>query len=159
MTIEEGSDLVGKRIHELTGKLGSDNVLMGVVSKKGTIRKPHHRETFEELQILVLKISPDDVAGVQTEFGLSLDPDLEDQRLQGEMGVIEAMITPRSRLIGRRFNYFKRMRNHPSWNTKNICSWDLSIEGAKELNTFLIAQPKIFYFSSESFSFINSFTH
>ena len=109
MTIEEGSDLVGKRIHELTGKLGSDNVLMGVVSKKGTIRKPHHRETFEELQILVLKISPDDVAGVQTEFGLSLDPDLEDQRLQGEMGVIEAMITPRSRLIGRRFNYFKRM--------------------------------------------------
>ena len=109
MTIEEGSDLVGKRIHWLTGKLGSDNVLMGVVSEKGTIRKPHHQETFEALQILVLKISPDDVAGVQTEFGLSLVPDLEDQMLQGELGVIEAMITPRSRLIGRKFNYFKRM--------------------------------------------------
>ena len=108
MTIEESSDLVGKRIHELTGKLGSDNVLMGVVSEKGTIRKPHHQETFEALQILVLKISPDDVAGVQTEFGLSLDPDLEDQRQQGELGVIEAMITPRSRLIGRKLNYFKR---------------------------------------------------
>lgn len=52
------------------------------------------------------------------------------------------------------FNYFKRMRNHPSWNTKNICSWDLSIEGAKELNTFLVAQPKIFYFS-----FTTSTTH
>ena len=108
MTIEEGSDLVGKRVHELTGKLGSDNVLMGVVSEKGTIRKPHHQETFEALQILVLKISPDDVAGVQTEFGLSLDPDLEDQMKQGELGVIEAMITPRSRLIGRKLNYFKR---------------------------------------------------
>ena len=108
MTIEEGSNLVGKRVHELTGKLGSDNVLMGVVSEKGTIRKPHHQETFEALQILVLKISPDDVAGVQTEFGLSLDPDLEDQRQQGELGVIEAMITPRSRLIGRKLNYFKR---------------------------------------------------
>ena len=108
MTIEEGSDLVGKRIHWLTGKLGSDNVLMGVVSEKGTIRKPHHQETFEALQILVLKISPDDVAGVQTEFGLSLDPDLEDQMKQGELGVIEAMITPRSRLIGRKLNYFKR---------------------------------------------------
>ena len=108
MTIEEGSDLVGKRIHELTGKLGTDNVLMGVVSEKGTIRKPHHQETFEALQILVLKISPDDVAGVQTEFGLSLDPDLEDQMKQGELGVIEAMITPRSRLIGRKLNYFKR---------------------------------------------------
>ena len=39
------------------------------------------------------------------------------------------------------------MRDHPSWNTKNICSWDLSVEGAKELNSFLIAQPDICYFS------------
>ena len=109
MTIEEGSDLVGKRIHWLTGKLGSDNVLMGVVSEKGTIRKPHHQETFEALQILVLKISPDDVAGVQTEFGLSLDPDLENQRRKGELEEIETMITPRSRLIGRKFSYFKRV--------------------------------------------------
>jgi len=44
-------------------------------------------------------------------------------------------------------NYYKRMRDHPSWNTKNICSWDLSVEGAKELNSFLIAQPDICYFS------------
>ena len=109
MTVEEESELVGKRIHELTRKLGSDNVLMGVVSKKGTIRKPHNLETFEALQILVLKISPDDVAAVQTEFGLTIDPDLEEERQQGELGEIEAMITPRSRLIGRKFNYFKRM--------------------------------------------------
>ena len=55
MTVEENSNLVGKRIHELTRKLGSDNVLMGVVSDKGKIRKPHNFETFEALQILVLK--------------------------------------------------------------------------------------------------------
>ena len=109
MTIGEESNLVGKRIHELTSELGPDNVLMGVVSDKGTIRKPHHRETFEASQILVLKISPDDVAGIQTEFGLIIDPELEDQTQQGELGEIEVMITPRSRLIGRKFNYFKRM--------------------------------------------------
>ncbi|MBE20426.1 MAG: citrate transporter [Gammaproteobacteria bacterium] len=109
MTIGEESNLVGKRIHELTSELGPDNVLMGVVSDKGTIRKPHHRETFEASQILVLKISPDDVAGIQTEFGLIIDPELEEQTQQGELGEIEAMITPRSRLIGRKFNYFKRM--------------------------------------------------
>ena len=109
MTIGEDSGLVGKRVHELTGELGPDNVLMGVVSDKGTIRKPHHRETFEASQILVLKISPDDVAGIQTEFGLIIDPELEDQTQQGELGEIEVMITPRSRLIGRKFNYFKRM--------------------------------------------------
>ena len=109
MTIDEESNLVGKRIHELTSELGPDNVLMGVVSDKGTIRKPHHRETFEASQILVLKISPDDVAGIQTEFGLIIDPELEEQTQHGELGEIEAMITPRSRLIGRKFNYFKRM--------------------------------------------------
>jgi len=109
MTISEDSTLVGKRVHELTSELGTDNVLMGVVSEKGTIRKPHHRETFEALQILVLKISPDDVAGVQTEFGLIIDPDLEDPKQIGELGEFEAMITPRSRLIGRKYNYFKRM--------------------------------------------------
>ena len=109
MTISEDSILVGKRVHELTSEIGTDNVLMGVVSEKDSIRKPHHRETFEALQILVLKISPDDVAGIQTEFGLIIDPDLEDPRQIGELGEIEAMITPRSRLIGRKYNYFKRM--------------------------------------------------
>ena len=109
MTISEDSTLVGKRIHDLTSKLGTDNVLMGVVSEKGTIRRPHHRETFEALQILVLKISPDDVAGIQTEFGLIIDPDLQDPSQLGELGEIEAMISPRSRLIGRKYNYFKRM--------------------------------------------------
>ena len=72
MTIPEESILVGKRVHELTSEIGTDNVLMGVVSDKGTVRKPHHRETFEALQILVLKISPDDVAGIPEDafFGL-----------------------------------------------------------------------------------------
>ena len=109
MTIDAESKLVGERIHTLTSKLGSDNVLMGVVSDKGRIRKPHNFETFEASQILVLKISPDDVAGIQTEFGLSIDPELEDIREKGELGEIEAMITPRSRLIGRKLKYFKRM--------------------------------------------------
>ena len=109
MTVTKDSNLVGKRIHELTRKLGSDNVLMGVVSDKGRIRKPHNLETFESLQILVLKISPDDVASVQTEFGLSIDPELSEVTGEGELGEIEAMITPRSRLKNRKFNYFKRM--------------------------------------------------
>ena len=109
MTVNQDSNLVGKRIHELTRKLGPDNVLMGVVSEKGKIRKPHNFETFESMQILVLKVSPDDVAGIQAEFGLSIDPDLEDISRESELGEIEAMITPRSRLRRRKVNYFKRM--------------------------------------------------
>ena len=109
MTVNDDSKLVGQRIHTLTASLGSDTVLMGVVSDKGRIRKPHNFETFDALQILVLKISPDDAANLQTEFGLSIDPELDHEIPKGELGEIEAMITPRSRLIGRKFNYFMRV--------------------------------------------------
>ncbi len=43
--------------------------------------------------------------------------------------------------------YYERMRNHPAWDTKNISAWDLSINGARELNTFLQASPDVYYFS------------
>ena len=43
--------------------------------------------------------------------------------------------------------YIERMRNHTAWSTKNISGWDLSLDGAKELNDILNASPEIFYFS------------
>ncbi len=43
--------------------------------------------------------------------------------------------------------YINRMRIHPAWDTKNISAWDLSLDGAKELNSFLQASPDIYYFS------------
>ena len=45
------------------------------------------------------------------------------------------------------FQYVNRMREHSAWKTKNISSWDLSLDGAKELNGFLLASPDIYYFS------------
>ena len=44
-------------------------------------------------------------------------------------------------------NYLKRMRKHSAWKTQNISSWDLSLDGAKELNNFLQASPDVYYFS------------
>lgn len=49
-------------------------------------------------------------------------------------------------------NYFRRMREHPAWQTRNICSWDASIEGARELNTFMTAENDVYYFSFASSS-------
>tara|TARA_Y100000022_G_scaffold90978_1_gene78467 strand:- start:1771 stop:2973 length:1203 start_codon:yes stop_codon:yes gene_type:complete len=43
--------------------------------------------------------------------------------------------------------YVQRMRSHNAWNTKNISSWDLSLDGASELNTYLNASPDVYYFS------------
>ena len=44
-------------------------------------------------------------------------------------------------------NYVDKMRNHNAWKTKNISSWDLSLDGAAELNGYLNASPDIYYFS------------
>ena len=44
-------------------------------------------------------------------------------------------------------NYLKRMKRHEAWDTKNISSWDLSLDGARELNGFLQASPDVYYFS------------
>ncbi len=44
-------------------------------------------------------------------------------------------------------NYLKRMKRHDAWDTKNISSWDLSLDGAKELNGLLQASPDVYYFS------------
>ena len=54
--------------------------------------------------------------------------------------------------IKRKYNetwskYVQRMRGHSAWNTKNISSWDLSLDGAAELNTYLTASSDVFYFS------------
>ena len=43
--------------------------------------------------------------------------------------------------------YFKRIQKHPAWGTKNIISWDLSVQGARDLNTMCTANSDIYYFS------------
>ena len=43
--------------------------------------------------------------------------------------------------------YYRRMKDHPAWGTKNIVSWDVSVQGARELNTLCMANPDIYYFS------------
>jgi triacylglycerol lipase len=47
-------------------------------------------------------------------------------------------------------SYRRRMKDHPAWGTKNICAWDLSLEGAKELNGSLIVDPNVYYFSFQT---------
>ncbi len=44
-------------------------------------------------------------------------------------------------------DYYNRMDNHAAWDSKNISNWDLSIDGARELNTYAKANPHVYYFS------------
>ena len=50
-------------------------------------------------------------------------------------------------------SYFKRLQKHPAWGTKNIVSWDVSIQGAKDFNSITSANQDIYYFT-----FVNSNT-
>ena len=50
-------------------------------------------------------------------------------------------------------SYFKRLQKHPAWGTKNIVSWDVSIQGAKDFNSISSANQDINYFT-----FVNSNT-
>ena len=50
-------------------------------------------------------------------------------------------------------SYFKRLQKHPAWGTKNIVSWDVSIQGAKDINSIISANQDVYYFS-----FVNSNT-
>jgi len=43
--------------------------------------------------------------------------------------------------------YYDRMESHAAWESKNISTWDLSIQGARELNSYIRANPNIYYFS------------
>ena len=44
-------------------------------------------------------------------------------------------------------NYFRRMIDQKLWGTKNIVAWDVSVEGAKQMNTLCEANPDVYYFS------------
>ena len=44
-------------------------------------------------------------------------------------------------------SYFSRMRKHPAWGTKNIVAWDVSVQGARNMNSLCTANPNIYYFS------------
>ena len=44
-------------------------------------------------------------------------------------------------------NYLNRMKQHSAWETRNISSWDLSLDGARELNNRLQSSAEVYYFS------------
>ena len=46
------------------------------------------------------------------------------------------------------FQYSNRILNSSLWkNTKDISQWDLSTDGAKELNNWVKTQPDVYYLS------------
>ena len=108
MTIDENSPLIDKRAFDFRQMLDVDTSLMGYINENNIKAEIHGNQKLIRGQILILKINPDHIAEIQEKFGLTIntDSDISDD---SDLGGIEAIIIPKSRLIGRRYNYFKRL--------------------------------------------------
>lgn len=108
MIVDENSPLVDKRAFDFRQMLDVDTSLMGHINENNIKAEIHGNQKLFKGQILILKINPDHIAEIQEQFGLTIntDSDISDD---SDLGGIEAIIIPKSRLIGRRYNYFKRL--------------------------------------------------
>ena len=108
MVITENSKLIEKRALDFRQELDEDTALMGQIDENGRKIEIHGNQKLYEGQVLILKINPDMVADVQQEFGLDIDSENDLTSIE-DLGGIEAIIVPKSRLIGRKYQYFKRL--------------------------------------------------
>ena len=108
MVVTKNSKLIDKRALDFRQDLDTDTALMGQIDEQGKKIEIHGNQKLFEGQILILKINPDMVADIQQEFGLDIDSE-NDLTTLDDLGGIEAIIIPKSRLIGRKYQYFKRL--------------------------------------------------
>ena len=108
MVITENSKLIEKRALDFRQDLDADTALMGQIDENGKKIEIHGNQKLYEGQVLILKINPDMVADIQQEFGLDIDSENDLTSIE-DLGGIEAIIVPKSRLIGRKYQYFKRL--------------------------------------------------
>lgn len=108
MTIKPNSSLIDMRAQDFRSKLDADTAVIGQIDSTEKKVELHGNFKLYEGQILILKINPSSLADLQQEFGLDVDSENELTKIK-DLGGIEAIVTPKSRLIGRKNNYFKRL--------------------------------------------------
>lgn len=106
----------------------------GLIKSITTISSPHNGTTYFDVRIKTLPFFQNFI-GLAAVIGSDFyDFDLQHWQLEQKEGESWQ-------------DYYNRMENHAAWESKNISTWDLSVEGARELNTSIRANPKVFYFS------------
>jgi triacylglycerol lipase len=120
ITIEE-SDLLGEK-------------LSGWIKSITSLSSPHNGSTYVDVRTKTIPFIQNFV-GIAAAVGSDLyDFDLHQWGLKQRDGENWQ-------------DYFDRINNHVVWDSKNISKWDLSIPGAQELNTYVTANPVVYYFS------------
>ena len=78
-----------------------------IVSQTGSVKKSNNMR-IKEGQILVIKTPPDDIGNILTYLTFSIPKELTTFD-EEDLEEIEVMITPGSRLIGRKYDFFLKL--------------------------------------------------
>ena len=105
--VNEGSSSVGLTLYKFKKQAGEDIEILGVISETGSVKKVKNNMRIKEGQILVLKSPPDEIGNILNLFDFSIPEELHSFD-EGDLEEIEVLITPGSRLIGRKYDFFKK---------------------------------------------------
>ncbi len=106
--VNEKSSSIGMTLYAFKTQAGEDTEILGIVSENGSIKKVQNNMRIKAGQILVIKTPPDDLANILDIFDFSIPKELHSFD-EDDLEEIEVMITPGSRLIGRKYDFFQKL--------------------------------------------------
>ena len=108
LVVPEGSNAIGQTFSNFIKKAGNETEILGLVNEKGAVSKVRNNSKIRVDQHLVMKVSPNLISSIQDRFGLKIAE--TSHNLKEELiDEIEVVITPGSRLVGRKQNYLMKL--------------------------------------------------
>ncbi|MDB2451933.1 SLC13 family permease [Gammaproteobacteria bacterium] len=106
--VNESSSAIGMTLSAFKKEAGEDTEVLGIVNETGGVKKIKNNLRIKAGQILVIKTPPDDISSILDVFDFSIPKELHSFD-DDDLEEIEAMITPGSRLIGRKYEFFLKL--------------------------------------------------
>ena len=106
--VNKNSSAIGMTLYGFKKQAGEDTEILGIVSQTGSVKKVQNNMRIKEGQILVIKTPPDDIGNILDIFNFSIPKELHSFD-EEDLEEIEVMITPGSRLIGRKYDFFLKL--------------------------------------------------
>ena len=106
--VNESSSAIGMTLSAFKKEAGEDTEVLGIVNETGGVKKVKNNLRIKAGQILVIKTPPDDISSTLDVFDFSIPKELHSFD-DDDLEEIEAMITPGSRLIGRKYEFFLKL--------------------------------------------------
>jgi di/tricarboxylate transporter len=108
VSVNEDSSAIGMTLSAFKKEAGEDTEVIGIVSESGGVKKVKNNLRIKPDQILIIKTPPDEIGTILDVFGFSIPEELHSFKDE-DLEEIEAMITPGSRLIGRKYDFFLKL--------------------------------------------------